>query len=247
MTPFHRRIPFVALLALLAGSTTPQAHAQSVSPPVAEYTERAGSSFRLGNETLFPLTVVLELRGMQVTENGDVVDTPFDSTKVRVKLSAMSFRIPPRGSYTVFYEAKSDSLPAWFSIMSSISGARTQRGINLRIELPHIVYLNQRAPLRKGDVVVRSFTYDSVSRKASVVLENRTRKLGRVRESTARARGHEDPGGSFPIFPGARRRVEIAWTGATPPEKIMLKFDEFTVEAPLNQQPAVATGTPPVP
>ena len=71
---------------------------------------------------------MLELRGFDVTEQGEVVDAPFDSTRLHVKLSAMSFRIPPRGSYTVFYEARADSLPAWFNILSAISGARTDAG-----------------------------------------------------------------------------------------------------------------------
>src|SRR5829696_3262077 len=79
--------------------------AQSVSPPIAEYQERARSSYQLINSSLFPLNVVLEVRGFSVTGLGEVQDAPLDTTKVRVKLSAMSFRIPPRATYTVFYEA----------------------------------------------------------------------------------------------------------------------------------------------
>ena len=88
----------------------PLAHAvQTVSPPIAEYQERARSSFQLINSTIFPLSVVLEVHGFTVTEQGEVQETPLDTTKVRVKLSAMSFRIPPRQTYTVFYEATADS------------------------------------------------------------------------------------------------------------------------------------------
>src|SRR5688572_11856436 len=92
--------------------TTPLLAAQSVTPPIAEYQQRAKSSFQLQNSTLFPLTVVLEVRGFRVTEEGEVEDVPLDTSRVRVKLSEMSFRIPPRGSHRVFYEATGDSLPA---------------------------------------------------------------------------------------------------------------------------------------
>ena len=79
------------------------ADAQTVSPPIAEYQQRARSSFQLINSTIFPLSVVLEVHGFSVTGEGEVQDAPLDTTKVHVKLSAMSFRIPPRQTYTVFY------------------------------------------------------------------------------------------------------------------------------------------------
>ena len=134
---------------------------QSVSPPIAEYQEKARSSFQLHNGSLFPLTVVLEVRGFRVTEAGEVVDTPLDTSRVHVKLSAMSFRIPPRGSYRVFYEATGDTLPAWFNILSAMSGARTDNGLNVRLLLPHVVYLNQKQPLKKNEVAIRAFQLDA--------------------------------------------------------------------------------------
>ena len=95
--------------------------AQSVSPPIAEYQEHARSSFQLINSGIFPLNVVLEARGFRVSEQGEVEDAPLDTTRLHIKLSAMSFRIPPRSTYTVFYEASADSLPAWFNILSAMS------------------------------------------------------------------------------------------------------------------------------
>ena len=93
--------------------------AQSVTPPIAEYQERANSSFRLTNGTLYPLNVVLDVRGFSVTDDGQVVDETLDTSRVHVRLSAMSFRIPPRGGYTVFYEATADSLPVSSSACQS--------------------------------------------------------------------------------------------------------------------------------
>src|SRR4051812_28555281 len=93
LTRCHRARVALSLgvLALALGRAIP-ALAQTVSPPIAEYTERARSSFQLTNNTLFPLVAVLEVKGFRVTEAGEVVDAPLDTSKVHVKLSATSFR-----------------------------------------------------------------------------------------------------------------------------------------------------------
>jgi hypothetical protein len=54
-----------------------------------------------------------------VSEKGDITYRPLDKT-IRLKLSAMSFQIPPEQSYFVFYEARSEVLPAWFVIYSNM-------------------------------------------------------------------------------------------------------------------------------
>lgn len=209
--------------------------AQTVSPPIAEYQERARSSFQLSNESIFPLSVVLEVRGFQVTEEGDVLDAPFDSTRIQVKLSAMSFRIPPRGSYTVFYEARADSLPAWFNILSAISGARTDAGLNVRILLPHVVYLNQKQPLRKEEVAVRQLLFDSTRHRVRVQLENTGPNLGRVLQVSAEnGKTSSPPGSAFPLFPGMIRWTEFEWPGHAVPERVLVKFARFTIDTTLT-------------
>ena len=146
--------------------------AQTVRPAVVEYPVHGRGSFDLVNETLFPMTVVLEPRGFHVDENGELADAPFDTANVELKLSAMSFRIPPLATYTVHYEAKARKMPAWFMVLSSMSGGRTSNGINVRIELPHVVYLLQKQPLKKEAVVVRGFSFDSAKGRAVLDLEN---------------------------------------------------------------------------
>ena len=209
--------------------------AQSVSPPIAEYQEKARSSFQLQNGSLFPLTVVLEVRGFQVSEAGEVIDTPLDTNRVHVKLSAMSFRIPPRGSYRVFYEATGDTLPAWFNILSAMSGARTDNGLNVRLLLPHVVYLNQKQPLAKSQVAIRAFQLDSATRKVRVQLENLGPNLGRVLQVNAK-NDHttSDPAGGFPLFPRSRRWVELTWPGDQPPAALSVRFARFSIDTVLT-------------
>jgi hypothetical protein len=212
--------------------------AQSVTPPIAEYQERARASFRLSNETLYPLNVVLDVHGFRVTEQGEVVDAPLDTTRVHLKLSAMSFRIPPKGTHTVFYEATADSLPAWFNIVSAMSGARTDHGLNVRILLPHVVYLNQKQRLDASDVVVRALEVDSSASRVRVQLENRGPRLGRVVEVTA-SDGHDRtaPGGGFPLFPHSLRWVDAAWNGRAPPTRVTVRTAKFALDTTLIPTP----------
>jgi hypothetical protein len=219
--------------------------AQSVSPPIAEYQEKARSSFQLRNPSIFPITVVLELRGFTISESGDVIDLPLDTSRIHVRLSEMSFRIPPRGTRTVFYEATGDSLPAWFNILSAMTGTKTESGLNVRILLPHVVYLNQKQPLRKEDVAIKAFEFDPVAKKARVELENLGPNLGRVNQLTV-ANGHSvsQPGGGFPLLPRKRRWAEISWEASVPPNRVMLRFSRFTVDTVLTPTAASLTANP---
>jgi hypothetical protein len=214
-------------------------HSQSVSPPLAEYQERARSSFQLQNGSIYPITVVLEVRGFSITDAGEVQDLPLDTTRIHVKLSEMSFRIPPRGSRTVFYEAKSDSLPAWFNILSAMSGTKTESGLNVRILLPHVVYLNQKQPLRKDEVAVRRLEFDPSAKKARVLLENTGPHLGRVYQLTL-GDDHttSQPAGGFPLLPHRLRWAETSWEGATPPTRLVLRSARFNIDTVLSPLPA---------
>jgi len=219
-----------APLVLILGLVRPLG-AQTVRPAVVEYSEQARGKFELVNETLFPLTVVLEPRGFHVEPSGELIEEPLDSTRMQVKVSAMSFRIPPRETYTVFYEATAKSFPSWFLISSTLTGARTQTGLNVRIELPHVVYMLQPEPLRKSDVAVRAFEFDSVTKRVRVELENTGASLGRVLSSEVSVGGKKPiPGGAFPLFPHSQRRLEIPWNEDAIPEKLILRFANFTVE-----------------
>lgn len=215
------------------------AAAQSVSPPIAEYQERARSSFQLHNASIFPLTAVLEVRGFSITEQGEVIDVPLDTGRIHVKLSDMSFRIPPRGSRTVFYEATGDSLPAWFNILSALTGSRTETGLNVRILLPHVVYLNQKQALRKEEVAIRRFEIDRAAQKARVQLENLGPHLGRVHQLSVADDGDaSQTAGGFPLMPHSRRWVEVEWQRAAPPSRLTLRFARFTIDTLLSPVPA---------
>ena len=242
----HRRLHRLAEL-LLAGAFVALAAtrlpAQTISPPISEYQERARGSFQLTNTTLFPLNVVLELRGFRITEQGEMVDVPLDTGRVQVKLSVMSFRIAPRGTYNVFYEARTDGGPAWFNILSAMTGARTENGINLRIILPHVVYLNGKGALARTDVRVDAFEFDSAAGRVRVQLENLGPRLGRVLAVSASGPdGSTAPAAGFPLMPGSRRWLELEYRHPTPPDRLVIRATKFTLDTAL-----AAVSVPPAP
>ena len=88
-----RRVRLVPLLLVLGLGLVRPLGAQTVRPAVVEYSGQARGKFDLVNETLFPLTVVLEARGFHVEPNGNLVEELLDTTRMQVKLSAMSFSV----------------------------------------------------------------------------------------------------------------------------------------------------------
>jgi hypothetical protein len=242
----HRRLHRLGEILLLAGAILALAGArlsgQTISPPISEYQERGRGSFQLTNTTLFPLNVVVEVRGFRITEQGEMVDVPLDTSRVHVKLSAMSLRIAPRATYNVFYEAKADSAPAWFNILSAMTGARTDNGLNLRIILPHVVYLNGKTPLARDEVAVRALELDAARGRVRVQLENTGPSLGRILAVTATgAEGSSEPGAGFPLMPHSRRWTELGWRHGAPPDRVSIRAAKFTLDTAL-----AATPVPPV-
>jgi hypothetical protein len=205
---------------------------QSVSPPIVEHRGNTKSSFVLGNESLFPLTVQLTVKGFEVDSAGTLRDVPLDTSRVRVKLSTLSFRLQPRQRYTVFYEVRADSLPAWFNIWSAVSGARTSSGLNLRIELPHVVYLNQKDKLAAGDVLLRGAVWQPARGQVLVELENASGRLGRAQQVVVETPAlPKAEGPAFPLFPRSRRQVAVPWPHPVAPARVEVRFDGFRVSS----------------
>lgn len=227
-----------ALAAVVAAllATLPVARAQTVAPPLVEYRERAFSSFRLANDALVPMTVVLEPFAFTVDSVGALAYHPFDSAAVKLRMSSTSLRLQPRSSATITYEVSADSLPAWFVLTSTFIPPRTP-GLNIRAQLPHVVYLYQREPLRREDISVGSVTVDSAPGRVRVRVENRSARMGRMSDGSVRpARGDTQAIEPFPMFPHSVRWVEVPWTSLAPPVQVRLVFDGFALDydVPVN-------------
>ena len=213
-------------------------HAQTISPVIVEYAEKARGSFEVRNDSFTPLTVVLEPRSFSVNGDGKPLYRALD-TEIRVELSAKSFRIGPQQTYTVFYKAHAERLPAWFTIYATITGPVTPTGIKLVIELPHTVYLLTRHALEASSVVVNR-AENTGPRTVTLEVENRSPDFARVQEVELSANSTHKKFPGFPFFPGQRRKLTLEWDQPAPPAKLVLKFAKFQVEYPI----ATATRSP---
>lgn len=147
----------------------------------------------------------------------------------------MSFRIPPQQSYWVFYEATADQLPAWFVIYANFTGYpfRSATGMNIQLELPHTVYLLPKGDLKQPDLRLVTAEYRAAAHKLVVEVSNQSALFGRALTAEISGGREKITQNGFPLFPNSHRRVEIAWEGGEPPQKLKLRFAKFTLEQPI--------------
>lgn len=215
--------------------------AQTVRPLIDENVVRGAGKPAKGrieyfNDSLQPLNVVLESKSFSVSETGEISYRPLDSG-VQLKLSSMSFRLPPQQSYTVFYEASADAVPAWFVIYASFSGfrERTAQGLRVQVQLPHTIYLLPRQSIQKNELTVITSEYLTKDNKVLVRVRNAGNAFGRVLESDVSNGGARATQGGFPLFPQSERQVEIPWTAGVSPSKLVLRLEHFTLEHSVSQ------------
>jgi hypothetical protein len=222
------------LPALLCISAAPGG-AQTVRPVIAEFQEKARARFELVNNSLIPLSVVLEPKSFALSDDGLPSFRPLDK-EIHLKLSTMSFRIPPRQTYYIFYEATADRYPAWFVIYATFSGLPQQSGLNVQVELPHTVYLLQKQPLEERDVQIRAAEFIPDSRQVTVELENSGDCYGRVEQVEIGGGRDKASHPGFPLMPHSRRKVQVEWKSTQPPQRLLVRFKKFRLEKALQER-----------
>lgn len=208
--------------------------AQTVRPIISEYTGNAKGRVELVNDSTTPLTVIVSPKTFEVSETGEMSYGPMPDD-IHLKLSAMSFRIQPKQSYYVFYEAKSERLPSWFVLYFEFSGfpLKEHSGVNVQLELPHTVYLLPKTSIKREELEA-SAIFDNNTKKITVTTLNKGTTVARVLMMNAEQRGHKEQGFGYPIYPQKRRIAEMPWNGNTPPEKVSLEFENFKIETPVR-------------
>ncbi len=205
--------------------------AQTVKPVISELGNPAKGRVEYYNDSLTPLNVVLEPKSFTVSETGEISYRTLDST-IHLKLSTTSFRIPPQQSYYVFYEADTQDAPAWFVLYAAFSGFpfRSQQGMNIRLELPHTVYLLPKKGLAKADIQVDRLEFKPAEKKLIVEVENTSESFGRVQQTLVDFGKKKQEAPGFPIFPHRKRIMEIVLEQSEPPTGVVLQFANFKVE-----------------
>ena len=224
--------------------------AQTVRPVINELSNPAKGRVEYVNDSLTPLNVVLEAKSFSVSETGEISYRPLDSN-IHLKLSTTSFRIQPQQTYYVFYEASSQPSPAWFVIYANFSGFpfRTAQGMNVRLQLPHTVYLLPKQQVDKSEVQIERAELNPEQNKVVLEVANTGNNFGRVLETQLAYSKKKQEAPGFPVFPHSRRILEIPLDekaeGEHVPVTVLLSFLNFKVEAKLQRAASVASGTKP--
>jgi len=226
-----RHVLHTAVLALLIGAGWAQTvGAQTIQPLVAEYQTNARGRVEVRNNGDVPLQVVVEPRGFSVGEDGHLRDEPLPAG-ISVTLSAMSFRLPAHQSRFVFYQASSDRAPAWFVLYANLSGypKRDSSGVNVQLELPHVVYILPKETLRSSDVRVVESRFNRETKRVEIVVQNDGALFGRIAQVQVAGGGDRITAPGFPLFPGGRRRIDVAWPNEAQPETVHITAPNVSV------------------
>lgn len=233
------------LIVLLALSA---ARAQTVRPVINELGNPAKGHVEYVNDGLVPLNVVLEAKSFTVSETGDVTYRPLDPN-IHLKLSTTSFRIQPQQTYYVYYEATSPQSPNWFVLYAAFSGFafRTSQGMNVKLELPHTVYLLPKQSVEKEEVHVVRAELDAATNKVTLEVENTGNNFGRILQTFLLYSKKKQEAPGFPIFPHSKRILEVPLDqkaeGENVPIDVSFNFEKFKVEQKLQRAPALASAT----
>ena len=224
------------------------ASGQTVRPVINELVAATKGRVEYVNEGITPLNVVLEAKSFSVSDTGEISYRSLDPN-IHLKLSTTSFRIQPQQTYYVFYEATAPQMPAWFVIYANFSGFpfRTAQGMNVRLQLPHTVYLLPKQGVEKSEVEVARAELNAEQNKVVLEIANNGANFGRVLETQlVYSRKKQDAPG-FPIFPHSKRIMEIPLdekaNGENVPVTVLLSFQNFKVEQKLQRAASVASAT----
>jgi hypothetical protein len=239
--------PLAGALAIFVAA--PACVGQTVRPLINELNNPAKGRVEYVNDGITPLNVVLEAKSFTVSETGEVTYRPL-APDIHLKLSATSFRVQPQQTYYVFYEASAPKTPTWFVIYASFSGYtfRTAQGMNVRLQLPHTVYLLPKQPVAQADIHVIRAELRPAENKVLLEVENTGDNFGRILQTElmySKKKQQEAPG--FPVFPHSKRILEVALDekaeGENVPVEVSLQFEKFKLEEKLQRHNAETVAT----
>jgi hypothetical protein len=230
-----RRMQRLILCILTFFSFAGRAAGQTIQPVLAEYRGQASGRFELTNNSFLPLSVVLEPKSFTVAEDGQISYRPLDSD-IHVKFSVTSFRIPPKQSFSVAYQATANALPAWFVVYAGMTGLpeRTSTGMNIQILLPHTVYMLPKKDASKKELKIVSASFDKTSHVVSLDLASESDSFARVLVTQVQSGKKKMEAPGFPIYPHKHRRLDVDWKEDIAPDAAVFVLKDFKIEVPIT-------------
>jgi hypothetical protein len=214
----------------------PLAPAQTISPVIVEYVDKADGRFQVYNDGDIPVSVVVQPHSFTVDSTGMAVFRKLDPG-LHVELSTTSFRINPKQTYYVFYKATTETYPNWFCIYATVTGPTTADGVKLALELPHTVYLTGKKTLDQSQISWNraEIKMNGDKNQIAAEVENHGSEFIRVQEvDIVGGSGKQQTFAGFPLFPGQRRDIQVDWDQPDVPQQIVLKFPHFKIESDLK-------------
>jgi hypothetical protein len=233
-----RNLARALILCCAIGFAFDGAGAQTVRPLIAELGNPAKGYVEYVNDNDTPLNVVLSAKSFSVSETGEISYRRLDPN-IHLKLSSTSFRIQPRDTFFVFYEAKTDASIGWFVIYAAFSGFafRAQNGMNVRLELPHTVYLLPKESLNKSQVRITRAEFEPEVHKVLIEVENTGDYFGRAMQTVVAAGHKKREGPGFPVFPRSKRQIEVPIDEMEHPDEVVVDFQRFKLKEKLSSTP----------
>jgi hypothetical protein len=204
-----------------------------VSPIVVEYEGHAEGRIELVNNTIQPMTVILEPHSFVMDDAGQLELGPLDPG-IELELSEMSFRIPAGQSRFVFYRARASVLPSWFTVYAYFKGPRHESGLDVQIELPHTVLMYERSASREPATELVDVRWDDGAQAVVAAVTNTGGRLSRIRSVELQSGDVKSRADGFPLLPGHTRIVTAPWEGPGIPEVIVLRGDGFELQQRLR-------------
>jgi hypothetical protein len=116
---------------------------------------------------------------------------------------------------------------------------RTAQGMNVRLELPHTVYLLPKGTVERADVIVSRAELHPEENKVVVEVENQGDNFGRVFETQLVYDKKKQEAQGFPVFPHSKRMLEIPLAekaeAENVPFQVTLQFQKFKIEQKLQR------------
>lgn len=130
----------------------------TVAPPIAEFSQsKVGDAFELRNESETEPMVVTGITAytFTVNEQGKPSFLPIDATKISLRVSDNSIRIPPQGRRSVYVEMKClQAKVCWATLYVSIAQGKNSEGMGVTLALPHTLELGVGS-IHKRDIQVK--------------------------------------------------------------------------------------------
>lgn len=233
---------YFLLSAFVAPALSLVAAAQSVQPVIEEYTTKASGSFVVSNDLPVPIFVNIHAESFVIDHEGKATYSPLNKA-IHLNLSTTSLRLPPKQTRTVFYAATADQLPAWFTIYSTLMGLPGHDGVNVQLRLPHTVYIVPKGKVLKSAIELRHVEHGGADVTTEVVnVSDSFVRASAVEVSDAHGKKYDFAG--FPLLPHSERDLTLP-VGNAAAAKITVKFNDFSVEQPIQlTQTASTTGHP---